>query len=325
MPSSLFCPVCQRKNKTDAKQCAYCGSALQMERSGTGIHTTLNMSPSMDSLQANAHCQEYLNKLKPGDLSFILEKKQTPIFLYTVSEIILGRFFDESENSNLDLDHYGAGAAGVSRRHARIVRINDQFVFEDLNSTNGSWLNGRRVPSGTTFPLMSGDQIWLGQFKLKICFHQPETIPSTILFLRDITSSEKYLTPQVLLTQIGPYLKAIADLQQITAECLQEGATELIIEKLDASGSDSYIIVHIAHSPESIHLIRKWISPWRREQHLDADTSQTEQTMVQLASKIIADLAPALNNESRFTMIEKAIPAITELATGPIELSFEAL
>lgn len=325
MTSSTFCPVCQRKNKTDANRCAYCGSAIKKVQSGLSIHTTLNITPASDTLQANERCQEHLNKLKPGDLCFILEKKQAPIFAHAVSETILGRFFDEAENSNLDLDAYGAGAAGVSRRHARIIRSNDQFIFEDLNSTNGSWLNGRRIPPGTTFPLMSGDQIWLGQFKLQICFHQAESVPNTILFLKDTASTEKYLTPHVLLTQIGPYLKAVSDLQQIAAECLQQGATELVIEKLDASGSDSYIIVHIAHSPESIHLIRKWISPWRREQHLNADTSETAQTMVQLASKIIADLAPGLNNESRFTMIEKAIPAITELATGPIELSFEAL
>jgi pSer/pThr/pTyr-binding forkhead associated (FHA) protein len=298
-------------------------------QSGLSIHTTLNIAPSSDTLQANERCQAYLKQIEPGDICFILEKNQTPIVSHNVSETILGRFFDELENGNLDLDPHGAGAAGVSRRHARIIRINEQFIFEDLNSTNGSWLNGQRISAGTTYPLTCGDQIWLGQFKLQVCFHQAETIPTTILFLRDTTSSERYLTPHVLLTQIGPYLTAIAALQQIAADCLEQDATELIIEKLDASGSDSYILVHIAHSPEAIHLIRKWISPWRREQQhaaeTRADTSETKQAMVQLTSKIIADLAPGLSNESRFTLIEKAIPTVTELATGSIELYFEAL
>ena len=331
MTSSTFCPVCQRKNKTDATRCAYCGSAMQKAQSGMGIHTTLNIAPSTDTIQAKERCQVYLKQIKPGDICFILEKKQTQIVSHKVSETILGRFFDdlESGNGNLDLDPYGAGAAGVSRRHARIIRVDEQFIIEDLNSTNGSWLNGQRISAGTTYPLTCGDQIWLGQFKLTICFHQEETIPTTILFLRDTASSEKYLTPHVLLTQIGPYLNAVADLQQIAADCLQQGATELVIEKLDASGSDSYILVHIAHSPEAIHLIRKWITPWQREQQHDtensANTSETKQSIVQLASKIIADITPDLTNEARFTLVEKAIPTVTELATGSIELSFEAL
>ena len=329
MTSSTFCPVCQRKNKTDANRCAYCGSAMQKAQSGLGIHTTLNINPSTDTLQATERCQEYLKQIETGDICFILETQQTSIVSHHVEETILGRFFDDLESGNLDLDPYGAGAAGVSRRHARIIRINEQFIFEDLNSTNGSWLNGQRIAAGTTYPLACGDQLWLGQFKLQICFHQAEIIPNTTLFLRDTTTLEKYLTPHMLLTQIGPYLTAIASLQQIAADCLQQGATELIIEKIDASGSDSYILVHIAHSPEAIHLIRKWITPWRNEQQLDtensSDTSKTTQAMVQLASKIIADITPDLTNESRFTLVEKAIPAVTELATGAIELSFEAL
>jgi hypothetical protein len=47
--------------------------------------------------------------------------------------------------------------------------------------------------------------------------------------------------------------------------------------------------------------------------------------MVQLTSKIIADIAPNLTNEARFSIIEKALPLVRELATGSIELSFEAL
>ena len=330
MASSTFCPVCQRKNNIESKRCAYCGSALRLEQSGIGVHTTLSITPTLDNLQANTQCQEYLQQISQGDICFILEKKQVPIILRNVTETVLGRFFDTEGDTNLDLDPYGGGAFGVSRRHARIIRVNNKFVFEDLNSTNGSWLNGQRMPTGTTYPLMSGDQIWLGQFKLQVCFHQTETIPHSTLFLRDTTNaSATNLTPDRLITQIGPYLKAFSDLQDIAAQCLQQGSKEVAIERIDASGSDSYIVVHVVNHPEAIHLVRKWITPWQQEQHIAEETltdaNEIKQAMAQLTSKLVADIAPSLDSEARFALVEKAIPIVTELATGSIELSFEAL
>jgi pSer/pThr/pTyr-binding forkhead associated (FHA) protein len=48
----------------------------------------------------------------------------------------------------------------VSRHHARIARQPEGFVIEDLNSTNGTFINGQRV---TRQRLQSGDEIQIGQ------------------------------------------------------------------------------------------------------------------------------------------------------------------
>jgi len=48
----------------------------------------------------------------------------------------------------------------VSRRHARITRHGDGWVVEDLESTNGTFLNGERVLAPQ--PLADGDVIELG-------------------------------------------------------------------------------------------------------------------------------------------------------------------
>ena len=47
----------------------------------------------------------------------------------------------------------------ASRRHAEIVREGDAYVLVDLNSTNGTELNGRRVTRGE---LTDGDRITVG-------------------------------------------------------------------------------------------------------------------------------------------------------------------
>ena len=48
----------------------------------------------------------------------------------------------------------------VSRQHARLTLQGTSYVIEDLGSTNGSFINGRRVMTPT--PLNPGDKLGLG-------------------------------------------------------------------------------------------------------------------------------------------------------------------
>ena len=52
----------------------------------------------------------------------------------------------------------------VSRRHARVSVEGDRALLEDLESRNGTFLNGRRVESPT--PLHDGDVLGLGNLAL---------------------------------------------------------------------------------------------------------------------------------------------------------------
>ena len=69
----------------------------------------------------------------------------------TPREAVLGR--DAASDVRLD-------AAGVSRRHARIVMTSTGAYLEDLGSKNGTMLGGK-VCAGPT-PLQDGDRIRLG-------------------------------------------------------------------------------------------------------------------------------------------------------------------
>ncbi|MDR1731099.1 MAG: FHA domain-containing protein [Synergistaceae bacterium] len=55
------------------------------------------------------------------------------------------------------LSHIGT----VSRRHARVLRREGAWMIEDLGSTNGTWVNGRRLERETLFPLSAGDTVLL--------------------------------------------------------------------------------------------------------------------------------------------------------------------
>src|SRR5579871_4869394 len=59
---------------------------------------------------------------------------------------------------HLVIDH-----SQVSRLHARLELDHEQIAITDLNSTNGTFVNGERLPSGQSRKLRAGDKINLGQ------------------------------------------------------------------------------------------------------------------------------------------------------------------
>lgn len=61
---------------------------------------------------------------------------------------------------NLRLD-----ADGLSRQHARLVLTNDGIQVEDLGSTNGTFINGKRVQRGFATP---GDEIGFDQLRFHV-------------------------------------------------------------------------------------------------------------------------------------------------------------
>src|SRR6186997_2596850 len=54
----------------------------------------------------------------------------------------------------------------VSKRHSRIVLKDGRFIVVDLKSTNGTYVNGRKITS----PLVvkPGDKIYIGDFILSV-------------------------------------------------------------------------------------------------------------------------------------------------------------
>lgn len=65
--------------------------------------------------------------------------------------------------------------ASVSRQHALLRRVGPAWKLYDLDSTNGTWLNGRRVTGGV--PVTSGDEIQVGRVRLAF---RPTAAPAPI-------------------------------------------------------------------------------------------------------------------------------------------------
>jgi FHA domain-containing protein len=63
----------------------------------------------------------------------------------------------------VDLGPFGAQDAGVSRRHAVLWGTNDALFIRDLNSTNGTLINGFKLQPKVSYKLRNGDRIEVGQ------------------------------------------------------------------------------------------------------------------------------------------------------------------
>jgi pilus assembly protein CpaF len=64
----------------------------------------------------------------------------------------------------------------VSKRHSRIVRKDNRFIVVDLKSTNGTYVNGRKITS----PLVvkEGDKIYVGDFVLTLESEAGMSVPA---------------------------------------------------------------------------------------------------------------------------------------------------
>ncbi len=56
----------------------------------------------------------------------------------------------------------------ASRYHAIIQKIKDAYYLKDEGSTNGTFLNGKKIPEAKYFKLQAGDKITIGNSNLVI-------------------------------------------------------------------------------------------------------------------------------------------------------------
>jgi pSer/pThr/pTyr-binding forkhead associated (FHA) protein len=92
--------------------------------------------------------------VKDEQLSYLMfNKERIPL----VSAITIGRARGNS---------VVIGGMLASRHHAVIQKIMDDYFIKDLESTNGTLVNGERIPNGKYVKLSPGDTITIGKMSL---------------------------------------------------------------------------------------------------------------------------------------------------------------
>ncbi len=85
------------------------------------------------------------------------------------NEFTLGRISEgQSIMPDIDLSPYQAYARGVSRLHAVLKREASRVFLMDLGSSNGTFVNGKRLAPNVDQSVANGDVIALGKLKIQI-------------------------------------------------------------------------------------------------------------------------------------------------------------
>ena len=168
--SERFCPICKNKNDRKAVTCKYCGGLLDDTHTARAITTRNTGGLSVDPIKLPDNFIDYGMIPKDG-IAIYPAGMPKPMYLHIDKELIIGRKTGETTESFLDLSELGGFNLGLSRRHALIRRVESGFEVVDLSSTNGSWLNNKRLIPNEPYPFENGAQLRFGLLQILVAYN----------------------------------------------------------------------------------------------------------------------------------------------------------
>ncbi len=143
----MKCPECQMEYIEGALFCEECGAKLN----------------SLNELQGTA-------MESPAERLVLASPDGSTLEIPVKDEVVVGREDPISEVfPDLDLTGFGAMEKGVSRKHAVIHRSGADYTVEDMGSTNGTYVNRKKVQPNVPQAIKPGDELRFGKlaFSLK--------------------------------------------------------------------------------------------------------------------------------------------------------------
>jgi pSer/pThr/pTyr-binding forkhead associated (FHA) protein len=107
----------------------------------------------------------------PGQIVLAVEGAEASIVLANKSEYTLGREGQGQASPDVDLNPHGGREKGVSRRHAMLRVDGKQLLLMDLDSANGTKLNGETLSAHEPVRLLDGDEIRVGKLSIHVYFN----------------------------------------------------------------------------------------------------------------------------------------------------------
>jgi hypothetical protein len=163
----IICPNCQYENTEGAVFCAECGA--QLDGVETLVTKAITDQEIDEELRKKAPRPELDSAPANSWLSLHLMDSGKILPLASRNEFTLGRLSEgQPIMPDIDLTPYQAYASGVSRLHAVVKRDGIQALVMDLGSSNGTYVNGRRLNPHMEESLSHGDILALGKLKIQI-------------------------------------------------------------------------------------------------------------------------------------------------------------
>jgi pSer/pThr/pTyr-binding forkhead associated (FHA) protein len=165
--NKIICPSCNSSNLPGTLFCVQCGTYLP---SGGPLRTE-PLPDQEEGRSAHPKLDETSGEIivKPMSIEIDVLNTGRKVLLSIEQEILVGRL-DAAHGifPELDMTPDGGLEQGVSRRHARIYAREGTCFVEDLDSTNGTFLNEERVTPYLPYAFKDGDLITFGTMQLQV-------------------------------------------------------------------------------------------------------------------------------------------------------------
>jgi CRP-like cAMP-binding protein len=118
---------------------------------------------SMPSPDALPHQEEVPATVPAGQTrAYFIGKSTGKIYPVYKDEVLLGRYDSVTgHRPEIDLTEEDANR-NVSRRHARLLFKDGTYcVAEEIGTMNGTYINGKKLPTGVLTPIKDGDELLL--------------------------------------------------------------------------------------------------------------------------------------------------------------------
>lgn len=162
-----ICPYCEHNNLEGALVCDHCGRSRSLSVFA-GI-ATRQVDYKPESFSARWQGTDSFS----ADTVVVIHLREAgePLVLPVASQTVLGRAsLDRSRNPDVDLTRFNAFGNGVSSQHAALQREANRLMLVDMASTNGTYLNGRRLAPYQAVALHDGDEVRLGALIISVYF-----------------------------------------------------------------------------------------------------------------------------------------------------------
>lgn len=150
------------ENPEGSAFCDECGERLDQ----TAVPATAPIPAAMDATPTPAPT-DVTAAAPAGNPKLVVQADNAAFDLAGKNEVLIGR---EDPVSNIypdiDLTPHGGEEGGVSRLHAKLFLNGSQYLVEDQNSTNFTFINRQKLAPKTPTPIKDGDELRLGRVTL---------------------------------------------------------------------------------------------------------------------------------------------------------------
>ena len=164
----IRCAECDAPTIPGALYCNECGASL-ISGGGETREARPFLEQEAQTRRPSLVGQEMNPTVEAEQITCFIPRSGRRVQLPLQARIHVGRSDpDGGHQPELDLTEDGGAREGVSRNHAVILFTGEGVVIIDQESTNGTYLNGYRIPPDLPYPLHSGDEIKFGQLLVHI-------------------------------------------------------------------------------------------------------------------------------------------------------------